>query len=687
MATSPLLSYSYATSPNSLTGGGTGKLSLTATNTTGKSIPSFQEIAYTLPIGTKATDLAAIAPTQSQINVSGSNIRNWSFTLSKSESSCKVTLKPTIQTFQVGEYVTVTISVTVNTATGTASVTASERSSSQTKDIPDFPIFKREEGFTFAGFHPEPVAVTVGGTTTLKWDGEKIDGYTLTYDDQTIPLSGTTRFYQVPHLTHPTAFALEAHPENPTPNTPPPTLTTTVDVTNPDLNVGNLTTTGTTQLHKAKALNEERYEIDLLGPPEQVTERDKVEYAAFCSKGIPVKFSGDGLAWIEVQYCYYWSPGDKYSTPLELEVSTNYGAYRETLREGNRSSPIIIRDNNALVLKLAGAPKQFSTVVLGVKLTWWGLGLSSTISSTPLAEFPNLAIFLLSRLVTSENGREVENVVKTNIYDLARVAPHGKRALVEAPEREYSFRSFRPVPVVVDFDGTTTLKWDGNEIRDYTLTYDDQVIPLAGAAVSHEVPHLTHPTAFALEAHPQNPTPGTPPPTLTTSVDVTNPNLTMRDLTATGTMQFQRMQDAINMHKYRITASIFPVGADFRNFGDNANVFNKIPIRLTGDGVVRIFYHFAFTYLNGGNRDLNMVVAVGDKQFELDKWEYSRPLPITAGDVLTIIIPEKDRYYETVGRVVIDLDWYGLGRESKKLEKPENPFPLPGCSQWSCDGW
>ncbi|MFD7668778.1 hypothetical protein [Streptomyces sp. NPDC059788] len=220
----------------------------------GGAAASCERVTIAFPYGDKATDLAGTATSGSfTIDITP---KGWSVQKSKAEDGmCTITVEPDHDPGVVksNEPLRITLAnLKMNTAIGKSTVTVTID-----KSPTEFPCTKAPAGFEFGNLKPDELAVKNGKKTRLSWNLSSPAKLTLRWtgaDDKGNITQGVFPSFQgrilehdTPELYNTTFFQLTAEIQSGAASVDH-TLTTVVMVTEPSLETGPLTVTGTTRL-------------------------------------------------------------------------------------------------------------------------------------------------------------------------------------------------------------------------------------------------------------------------------------------------------------------------------------------------------------------------------------------------------------------------------------------------------
>ncbi|MGM9470215.1 hypothetical protein [Streptomyces murinus] len=298
-----------------------------------------KKIVYSVPMGAAGTDLWEAQPKQLTIDS-----KNWdvSFVRNPPTGTSSIELTPASSTsvaMASQASVTVTVQFEVNKAQGAADIKVTE--TTDTSGESHLSVPKNAAGFEFGYLEADPIAVEHGSYTDLKWQGKNIESYTLSYDNKVAPISGDAVRYRVDDLTKPTAFALQAKPKN-TSSGYLPTLTTSIDVRNPDLTIGNLTCSGTLTVDRIRSFSKpEKVDCSFLFSREGVDlYRDTVAAGHRF-----ITFTSDGLVWIF-----------SYTLKVPASISPN-NAYFATLSDGSFPAVPLVENKLSIPLPVSAGSR------------------------------------------------------------------------------------------------------------------------------------------------------------------------------------------------------------------------------------------------------------------------------------------------------------------------------------------
>ncbi|HYR08576.1 MAG TPA: hypothetical protein VEQ60_12430 [Longimicrobium sp.] len=243
-----LLSYAVTTDPDPLQASpadgavSTGALTIVVSNNIDDAIYCNQ-IVFGIPEGTLAQQLTN-DDTSLQCAITPDT---WSITANGGGTFTATPVNPSGNEITDRGLVVEIFDIQVNQEPGTASISIVETSSNDPNgpfDTSDgtLTVAKFPYGFFFDNFAPSAVQIDDGGSVTLTWNGSDGPIYTLLWGSQAVDVT-EVRSYTVGPLNADTTFLLQAtyQSQGATATT---SLTTSVNVGNPDLTLSTLTVTG-----------------------------------------------------------------------------------------------------------------------------------------------------------------------------------------------------------------------------------------------------------------------------------------------------------------------------------------------------------------------------------------------------------------------------------------------------------
>ncbi|MEU6709128.1 hypothetical protein [Streptomyces wuyuanensis] len=243
-------------------------LSFSAINESGSPV-SCAGITLSIPLGNGETDLATDEPATVQVG------QDWTCTSRVDGKRLVIEARPAGSAgvnIPDGQEVFICRlnGLPVSGTAGKATIGVLEQTVPQRQTDSELEVSKFTSGFAFDFFHPEHISVPKGGTAELRWHGQGVESYRLTYtppldpNDKDTSKATVVRDLKGPYpptttnvgpITGRTAFALQAH-VNVKGVGLDHTLTTMVDVASGvgDLAVHDITVDGTATFNNATGL-------------------------------------------------------------------------------------------------------------------------------------------------------------------------------------------------------------------------------------------------------------------------------------------------------------------------------------------------------------------------------------------------------------------------------------------------